>query len=476
MQPAIGLAKTAMRGMSRLPSLQVHPLSHYSEPREKAPDGLPFQVDSRMVVSIALPMTLAYMTTPLVGLTDTAVIGRLGDAALLGGLAIGAILFDLVYATFNFLRSATTGLTAQARGRKDPLEEHAIFWRSFFLALLIGAMIVALGPLILAGGLRFMDAGPDVAEATSVYVTVRLISAPAALANYAILGFILGRGEASTALVLQVVINVTNIALSVVFGLKLGWGVEGVAWGTVIGETLGVVLGLALVLMRAPQGSFPDRGRLFRREALHRLLSLNGDIMIRSLALLSASAFFTRAGVQFGSLTLAANAVLINFFFVAGYYLDGLATAAEQIGGRAIGANHRPAFDRAIRLTVFWGFVLSGLGAAVFYLAGPAIIDMITTAPQVRAEARQYLVWAALTALSGVLAFQMDGVYIGATWSRDMRNMMLLSLAVFLALVLTVVPAAGNDGLWIAFNLFLGLRGISLLVLLPRRAQETFTR
>lgn len=429
-----------------------------------------------MVAAIAVPMTLAYMTTPLIGVVDTAVVGRLGEAELLGGLAIGAILFDLLFATFNFLRAATTGLTAQAFGRNDTDEEHAIFWRSFLLALAIGCLVVALGPLLITVGLGFMNAGPAVAGAASTYVAIRLWSAPAALANYSILGYILGRGEAATGLVLQFVISISNLVLSVLLGLTLGWGIAGVAWATVIGEVLGVVAGLAIISRRSPRVQFPGRERLFRRDALRRLFALNGDIMIRSLALMSAFAFFTRAGVQFGPVTLAANAVLMNFFFVASYFLDGLATAAEQIVGRAIGANNRTAFRDAIRLTLIWGFVVAGIGTVVIYLAGPAIIDLITTAPEVRIDARVYLGWAAISTLAGVLAFQMDGVYIGATWSRDMRNMMLLSLAVFLALVLTVVPALGNHALWAALNIFLGLRGLSLLSRLPARVAETFSR
>jgi MATE family multidrug resistance protein len=427
-----------------------------------------------LVASIAIPMTLAYMTTPLIGVVDTAVVGQLGRAELLGGLAIGAILFDLLFTTFNFLRASTTGLTAQAYGRGDTAEQDAIFWRSFLLAVFIGLAIIALGPLLLAGGLAFMDAGPAVSQAASAYVAIRLFSAPAALANYSILGYILGRGQAATGLALQILISLTNLGLSILLGLTLGWGIAGVAWATVIAECLGAAAGLAVILLRIPRTTFPIRARLLDRAALKRLFALNGDIMIRSLALMSAFAFFTRSGVPFGPVTLAANAVLLNFFFVSAYFLDGLATAAEQIAGRAIGAQNRTAFNTAVRLTLIWSFGIAALAAAVVWLAGPAVIDLITTEPNVRADARAYLGWAAVTALAGVLAFQMDGVYIGATWSRDMRNMMLLSLAVFLAIVFFIVPHAGNHALWAALNIFLGLRGVSLWLRLPARVKDAF--
>jgi MATE family multidrug resistance protein len=207
------------------------------------PEGRAFEVTNRMVFAIAVPMTLAFLTTPLLGLVDTAVVGRLGDAALLGGLAIAAILFDLVFTTFNFLRSATTGLVAQAMGRGDPVEEQAVFWRSLMISVAAGVLIIAATPLLLAAGLAFMGAQGEVAAAASTYLVIRALSAPAALANYAILGYVLGRGMGGTGLLLQSVINGTNIILSIWFGLGLDYGLEGVALATVIAEITGCAMG-----------------------------------------------------------------------------------------------------------------------------------------------------------------------------------------------------------------------------------------
>jgi len=205
-----------------------------------------------------------------------------------------------------------------------------------------------------------------------------------------------------------------------------------------------------------------------------RMLALNRDIMIRSFSLLAAFALFTRHGAQLGTATLAANAILMNFFLVTGYFLDGFATAAEQLAGRAIGARYEPAFRRSVWLTSVWGFALAGVATIVLLAFGDAFIRLLTTSPEVRDIAIAFLPWAALTALSGVLAFQMDGVFIGATWSRDMRNMMLLSLAVFALWLFTAASAFGNAGLWIALHIFLIARGLSLLAILPRRARKTF--
>lgn len=434
----------------------------------------PFEVTNRLVLSIAVPMTLAYLTTPLLGLVDTAVVGQFGDAAMLGGLAVGAVIFDVVFATFNFLRSGTTGLIAQAFGRDDALEERAVFWRAALIALVSGLALILLAPVIASMGGWFMGAESRVTEAMDIYVRIRLLSAPVSLMNYAILGYFLGRGEAGTGLFLQLVLNGVNIMLSIWLGLHLGWGIAGVAWGTVVGETVAALFGFALILSRfrgMPTISWPET---FSRVAMKRTLHLNGDIMVRSFVLTGAFMLFTRQGAQLGTLTLAANAVLMHFFLVSGYFLDGFATAAEQLAGRAVGARYAPAFFRAVRLTSIWGFALSGLTSVIVLLFGTDLVSVITTAPEVRAEAARYLPWAALTAVSGVLAFQMDGIFIGATWSRDMRNMMLLSFAAFIAALVLLGWLFGNHGLWAALHVFLIVRGFSLLSVMARRARATF--
>jgi MATE family multidrug resistance protein len=434
----------------------------------------PFAVTNRSVLAIAVPMTLAYLTTPLLGLTDTAVVGQLGDAALLGGLAAGAVVFDIVFASFNFLRSGTTGLVAQAFGRGDALEERAVLWRAVLVAIVAGVALAVLAPLVSRVGQAFIQGAPRVNEAMDIYIRIRLLGAPFSLINYAILGYVLGRGEGSLGLLLQIVLNGANIALCILLGLELGWGVRGVAWATVAGEALAMLFGLAIILRRTRAVPPLSRERILNLPALAAMMSLNRDIMIRSFSLLAAFALFTRQGAQFGTVTLAANAVLMNFFLVAGYFLDGFATAAEQLAGRAIGARAETSFRRAVRLTVLWGFALASGATLVLLFFGTDLVNIITTAEDVRAMAAIYLPWAAFTALSGVLAFQMDGVFIGATWSRDMRNMMLLSFLAFIAALFALTPAFGNHGLWAALHIFLLVRGVSLAAVLRLRARTAF--
>lgn len=434
----------------------------------------PFLVTNRLILSIAIPMTLGFLTTPLLGLVDTAVVGRLGQATLLAGLAVGAILFDLIFTTFNFLRASTTGLVAQAFGRGDKAEEQAVFWRSLTIAVVSGVVIVLVSPLVLSAGLWLLAPGADVAEVTSTYFLYRILSGPFALANYAILGFVLGRGQGSTGLLLQTLINGINIVLSIFLGLHLGWGVKGVALATVTGETIGAIAGFAIVYARFDRTNAPAWGEIFSMARLKPLFGLNRDIMIRSFVLLAAFTLMTRIGTSFGPVTLAANAVLMSIFLLAGYYLDGLANAAEQLTGRAIGARFRPAFDRALKMTATWSLALAAITTVAFFIVGDRLIDTLTTAADVRAVAYEYMPWAAITAVTGALAFLMDGVFIGATWSRDMRNMMLLAFAGYVAALLALVPLFGNHGLWAGLNLFLLFRGFFLLALVPRRARASF--
>lgn len=437
-------------------------------------EARPFEVTNKLVFSIALPMTLAFLTTPLLGLVDVAVVGQLGNAALLGGLAISVIIFDLIFGTFNFLRSATTGLVAQSFGRGDEVEQQSIFWRSSIIAVVLGFVLIIFQETILSAGLSVMDASANVSTSATRYFDIRILSAPAALMNYAILGYVLGQGKGRLGLLLQLVLYVTNIALSIILGLSLGWGLEGVAWATVVAEYFGVLVGFVIVVSKFSPAARPTLSQIIDKYAFKKLMALNGDIMIRSFALVTAFAWFTRQGGQFGDQTLAANAILMNFVMVAGYFLDGFATAAEQLVGRSIGANFKTAFLKAVKLTIIWGFVLASVLFAFFWVLGNPLIDLITTEEEVRRIAKTYYLWAALIAFTGVVAFQMDGVYIGATWSQDMRNMMLLSLAIFIISSLFLASYWENHGLWIALNIFMGIRGMTLSMILPSKIKGVF--
>ncbi|MGH6861355.1 MAG: MATE family efflux transporter, partial [Phyllobacterium sp.] len=367
-----------------------------------------------------------------------------------------------------------TGLVAQAMGRHDTVEQQAVFWRAIGIALVAGLGFIAATPLILSAALNFMNPDSAVSAAMSTYVTIRLLSSPMALGNFVVLGLLLGQGRAMHGLYLQFLLNGVNIVMTIWLGLVLGWGVAGIAWGTLLGESIALAVGLSLVYRQFRSVPNPSRARVLDMHEIKRMFAVNRDIMLRSFFLLIAYAYFTRAGSNAGAVTLATNAVLMNFLLISGYLIDGVTTAAEQISGRAVGAHYRPAFDRGVRLSFLWGMVLASVMAIFFLVCGDWIVAILIKSPEVQAMAAQYMPWAALAPVVGLLAFHMDGVFIGATWSRDMRNMMILSLIGYFAAYSVLPHFLGNHGLWLALHLFLGLRGLSLLYILPDRARVQF--
>jgi MATE family multidrug resistance protein len=435
--------------------------------------GRRVQVNNRRVLALAIPMMLSHVTTPLLGLVDATVIGRLGEAHLLGAVALGAVVFDFLFWSFGSLRMATAGLTAQATGAGDRAEIDRTLVRALCVAGIIGfALLVLQIPI---GSLAFALSGASAAvqEPLALYFYVRIWSAPFTLANYAILGSTLGRGRTDLGLVLQVTINLVNVLLTIALVMFAQLGVAGAALGTVIAEVVGVALGIA-ILRRLGSNPFAiPFAEAMDRQALLRTLSVNRDIMIRTMALLLAFALFTSAGARAGDVTLAANAVLYNLFLVGGYCLDGFATAAETLCGQAVGARDERVFRKAVRLSVLWslgsGLVVSG----AFLAGGEHFIDFVTTNPEVRAAARDFLVFAALTPLVGAAAFAFDGIYIGATWTRATRDLMLIAFGLY-ATALYLGASLDNTGLWIAFLVFLGARGLGQAFLYRRLTRQTF--
>lgn len=433
-----------------------------------------FDVTHRMVLAIAVPMTLGLVTVPLVGIVDMAVIGQLGDAALMGGIAIGALLFDIVAVSFNFLRMGTTGLTAQAVGAQDPVSQRAVAYRALMLAVLIGILVILIGPFLIPWALAAMGGSDEVKAAAHTYLLIRLYAMPFSLANYAIFGWLFGLGKSRTGMVLLILLNSVNILLTIWFVLGLGMSVSGAALGTVAGEMAAVMMGLGVMAYMLRDDWRVSLPRLLNKDAFLRFMALNRDIFIRSMVMLVTFTLFTALSARQGDTTLAANELLLHYFMFGGFFLDGIAIAAEQLGGRAIGARYRPAFDKTVRLTLIWGFWLGAGLSALMWLSGDVFIDFLTTAPDVRLVSRDYLLWAALTPFVATLAFQMDGIYIGATWSGTMRNVMLVATTIFIAGAFGMMELFGNHGLWLALLAFLAARGTGLWALLPSCREGSF--
>lgn len=428
------------------------------------------RLSHRRVLNIAVPIVLSNLTVPLLGLVDTGVIGQLGAPEAIGAVGIGAIILTSVYWVFGFLRMGTSGLVAQSHGAGDQAEVGAHLLRALAIAMAAGLAFIALQAPIAWAAFRLAPASDAVETLARDYLAIRIWGAPATIGLYALTGWLIAVERTRAMLALQLVQNGLNILLSVAFVLGLGWGVAGVAWATLIAETAGLLGGLWLarhVLTRALQAA-RDTASLFATDKLNRLARVNGDIMIRSVLLQGCMTSFLFLGAGQGDVPLAANQVLLQFVALTAYALDGFAFAAESLVGQAVGARRPDRVRRASLMTSAWG--LGGalaLGAA-FLLGGGALIDILTTSPEVRTEARVYLPWLGIAPLIGVAGWMLDGIFIGATLTREMRVAMIQSVAVFVACVLILPPLWGNHGLWAALMALNLARAVSMLRLYPR--------
>jgi MATE family multidrug resistance protein len=414
------------------------------------------------VLKIALPIVVSNATVPLLGIVDTAVVGQLGDPVPIGAVGLGAIILSSVYWVFGFLRMGTVGLAAQALGARDGAEVAALLTRVLMIGVGAGLAIIALQGPILAGALWLSPASTEVEALVRSYVTIRVFSAPAAIALFGITGWLIAQERTGAVLALQLVQNGLNIALSVVLVMGFDLGVAGVAWATFLAEWAGLALGLWLCRRAFGVAAWRDWARVFDRAKLWRMAAVNADILLRSLLLMAAFTSFLFFAADFGDVTLAANQVLIQFIYLSSYALDGLAFAAEALVGKAFGARARGDVRRAAGVTSLWGGIVSLGLVGVFAVAGGAFIDLMTTAETVRQEARVFLPWLIAAPLVAAASFMLDGIFIGATRTRDMRNMMVVSFAGYGALVLLLVPVWGNHGLWAALMGFFLLRGLTL--------------
>ena len=433
----------------------------------------------RATLRLAWPIMVANSAVPLLGLVDTAVIGNTGTVVGLGAIALGALVFAFVYWSFGFLRMGTTGFTAQASGAGDEAEVRATLARALLLATGIGVALVILQRPIAWVALELLGASTEVESLTREYFDTRIWGAPASLATFAILGSFVGLGRTGRVLATQFLLNGLNIVLDILFAGILGWGVRGVALGTVIAEwtTLCVALVLVHSILRKSHCDaepFWPWPRILDREKAVRTLGANADIMVRTLFLLFGFAWFTHRGSQFGDVTLAANHVLLQLITMSAYLLDGYANATEVLVGRAVATRTRIAFDGAVRSATQLAALTAVVLAGAVFLLGPPAVSALTDLEEVRRTAVDFLPYAAIYVLFSFGAFQLDGIFIGATWTRDMRNASILSFAAFLIASLLLIPRGENLGLWIAFVFYVIARGLSLAARFPALRSEAF--
>ena len=416
----------------------------------------------KRVLGVAIPIVLANATIPILGAVDTGVVGQMGLAAPIGAVGIGAIIISAIYWLFGFLRMGTTGLTAQAIGSNDHSETSALLVRGILIGLGAGLVLIMTQIPLFSAALGVAPASFEVESLAQEYLKIRVYSAPAAIAIFGITGWLIANERTRAVLVLMLLINSINIVLDFVFVLRLGWGVEGVAFATLIAEWSGLFFGLWLARKGFKNGYWKNWSQIFDRARLTKMAKVNSDILIRSVLLEIAFVSFLFLGSSFDDATLAANQVLIQFLNITAYAMDGFAFAAEALVGKALGAKNRLIFRRSAVMTSQWGFGSVVVMALAFYVFGNTIINVMTTAEDVRAVSYEYLPWMVLAPLVGAAAWMLDGIFIGATRTADMRNMMFISFCVYLIALALLLPKYGNHGLWASLIIFSIARGVTL--------------
>ncbi|RWM91855.1 MAG: MATE family efflux transporter [Mesorhizobium sp.] len=428
---------------------------------EEAPHSTAARDWNRRVVRLALPIILANLALPILAMVDTTVAGHLSGPQHLGGVALGGILFSFLFWSFGFLRMATTGLAAQAYGANDHVELRKHLLRALLIATVSGVVIVCLQWPIISAGITLMGGSGAVQHSAADYAYARIWSSPASLGNFVVLGYLLGSQRVSLALVLQIGMNILNLAATLLLAIGLDWGVAGIGAGTAVAEWATFLT--ALLFVKPFKGMNPAIvGAILDRAAFARLFRVNIDIFLRSFFLLVSFGWFTRAGAAEGDVVLAANAVLMNLHSFMAYGLDGFAHATETLVGSAIGSKDRTALRGVIRAAGLWSLAAALLFSLSYWLAGDAIVSLLTDQQAIRETAGRFLPYVVILPIASFAGFLLDGVFIGALRTRELRNSMFLSTVVFLAVACLLQASLGNHGLWIAMIAFMLFRAGAL--------------
>lgn len=424
-------------------------------------------ITHRRILHLAVPIVLSNATVPILGAVDTGVVGQIGLAAPIGAVGIGAIILTALYWIFGFLRMGTVGLTSQARGADEHGEVAALLTRALLIGVGAGLGLIVLQLPLFWAAFQVSPASPEVETLATGYMRIRVWSAPAAIGMFGITGWLIAQERTRAVLVIQLWMNGLNIVLDLWFVLGLGWGVNGVAFATFLAEWSGLALALWFCRGAFRGPDWRNWVQVFDTVRLKHMAVVNTDILIRSLLLESMLVSFLFLGAGFDDATLAANQVLMQFLFITAYGMDGFSFAAEALVGQAMGGRRRSELRRAAWMTSFWGLITVCALALVFAVFGGALIDLMATSAQVREVARQYLPYMIAAPPLGWASWMLDGIFIGATRSRDMRNMMAISFVIYVGAVLLLLPTLQNHGLWLALLISFVARGVTLALRYP---------
>lgn len=414
---------------------------------------------NRQILAIAWPAIVSNITTPLLGLVDTAIAGHLGSSVALAAIALGSTVFNLIYWLFGFLRMSTAGLTAQAFGEKNLHAQAVALRRSLLMAVSIGIILIAINPWTGDMALRLLDGDDSVRLPALKYFQIVIWGAPAMLATYSLNGWLIGMQNTRLPMAIAVMTNIVNIALSFTFVFGLGMKIEGIALGTLLSQWISAVVCVVCLWRRYHplKVGFPQLG-----SGLARTMTINVDIFLRTLCMVGVTAWFTRAGASQGVDVLAANALLMQLFLLFSYFTDGFAYAGEALSGKFFGASDFVELRRTVRHLLIWGGGVSLIFTALYFFAGEFILRILTDRHEIVDRAVEYLPWAVSIPMCGIFAFIYDGVFIGLTLTRRMLVSVAAGMAVFFAIYFTLRSALGNHALWLAFITYLLVRGITL--------------
>ncbi|MGN1172944.1 MAG: MATE family efflux transporter [Muribaculaceae bacterium] len=422
----------------------------------------------REILRLAIPSIIANITAPLMAMVDTAIVGHIGSAIYIAAIAVGGSLFNLLYWGFAFLRMGTSGMTAQAYGACDVKEQRVILQRSLFVAVGIGLVMIVLQRPLIHLIMRFMEVEGETAMLVETYCGICIYGAPAMLSTYAISGWFIGCQDTRRPMWISIAVNVVNIVVSLVLVYVFDMSLKGVATGTLVAQWAGAILGVMFLC----SGGVKILGEAMRTvldlKEMKRFFSVNTDIFLRTMCLIAVTLWFTRAGSLQGDVMLSVNAILMQFFIIFSYFIDGFAYAGEALAGRFTGARDEANLRKAIGMLFRWGWGIAAVFTAAYFFFGDIFLSCLSDNESVRAASEPYIVWIALVPFAGVSAFIWDGIYIGMTRTRAMLLSMGLAMGVFFVVYFVLFPIYGNGALWFAFIVYLCVRGIVLWVVSKR--------
>jgi multidrug resistance protein, MATE family len=422
-------------------------------------------MNHRAYLTLAIPLTISTMTTPLLGAVDTAVVGQLPDPAYIGGVAVGTLIFNTLYWVFGFLRVSTSAFAAQANGASDPAQGVLALSRPFLIAIIVGMCFILLQWPIEYAALTLIAPDSDVSKFAVEYFRIRIWGAPFTLMNYVILGWLMGMAKIKESLFLQVLMNVLNMILAILFVHVFSFAVKGVATATLIAEIIAFVLGLFIVFKASPfKWKMPSIQTLIDTQSMKKMVNVNKDLFIRTICLLVVINMFTAKGASFGTEFLAANAVLFQIHYIMAYFFDGFANASSILVGKAVGSNDKKLYKKTLSLSRQWSVITAFTIASIYGLFQEQIIELFTNLPSVIELSTTYGAWLMIYPFAACFGLVIYGVFTGATEIAPVRNSMIYAMIIYIIIQITVTPIWHNHGLWLAFIIYtIGRSGFLVL-------------